>query len=89
MPRPSTHGSASLPPATPAATILRSALSPLLVARRYWNAMFRAAVFQVLLRRFFDFYITAFSVFFAAAKSFFHFFQFVRIEPFGAAGSYA
>src|SRR6476619_7455300 len=79
MPRPSAHRPPSAATA-PTATVLRPAIGALLVARRRWSAMFCAGPFHFLgvLAAFF---FLAFL--FYMAKSFFHFFQFVRIETFG------
>src|ERR1051326_2073808 len=82
MPRPSTHGPASLPPATSTAPVLRSAVRSLVVARRC-GSMFSAGVipfFSMLA----IFFVTDFGFFlFAEAKSFFYFFQFIGIETLG------
>src|SRR6476661_147787 len=67
MPRPSAHRTPSAATA-PTATVLRSAIGALLVARRRWSAMFCAGPFHFLG---------------VLAAFFFHFFQFVRIETFG------
>src|ERR1700739_732396 len=83
MPRPPPHGPASLPPATSTAAVRRSAVRSRMVARRYWDPMFNAAVlrsFSVLA----IFFVTGFGFFlFAEAESFFHFFQLFRVETLG------
>src|SRR5215831_4305483 len=82
VPRPAAHG--TTPAAAPAATtVVRPALGTLLVTCSSRCALFRAAVFQVLLRRFFDFYIATLGLVFLPAKSLFHFFHLFRIKPFG------
>src|SRR5689334_14379237 len=67
MPRLSAHGTPS--PTTPTSPVRRSTVGALLVTSCCRSVMFRTAVFQVLLRRFFDSHVTAFGFFFAEAKS--------------------
>src|SRR6478736_3646981 len=81
MTRLSTHRTPSAA-TTPAATVVRPAISPLLVTRRNWNTMFCAGSFQFL-GVIALFFVTAFGIFFALPKRVFHFFQFIRVQPLG------
>src|SRR5690242_13492855 len=82
MPRPSAHGPASLPTATPTAAVRRSAVRSLVVARRCWDAMFSAGAFHFL-SMLAIFFVTGFGFFFTETKSLFYFFQFIGIETLG------
>src|SRR6476661_804122 len=81
MSRLSTHGTPSAA-TTSATTVVRPAISPLLITRRNWNTMFCAGSFQFL-GVIALFFVTAFGIFFTLPKRVFHLFQFIRVKPLG------